>query len=45
MAQAILTIYRAYTSNDAVLRKEVPFGGPNVLKTSKEFIFPQNRKV
>ena len=38
-ARPILTIY---TSNDAVSRKEVPFGGPNTCKNVQGGHFPQN---
>ena len=37
-ARPILTIY---TSNDAVLRKEVPFGGRNACKNFQGFISPK----
>ena len=37
-ARPILTIY---TSNDAVWRKEVPFGGPNTCKNVQGGHFPQ----
>ena len=37
-AGPILTIY---TSNDAVSRKEVPFGGPNTCKNVQGGHFPQ----